>query len=599
VISRRTVAVLLLVLSSGCKHTFPKVYDLEQLRADSAKWPGEALVHYLSRPNATAGACAASNFATQDSTLLEPFVDALEEGTTKPALWGECAQRLLQSLAPEQRAELVQRLAKLVPRFIEKPELLKLRAAYDVLATRPREPSEALSKLREKLGTLQVEAKGVRAMVDALSELLDLEDGLYAGAALTEASILQLDDEALLRRIDARVPDEALRTASRRRIIRKHLALATMREVKERAAEVEAALLAQGRWIQPIAKLPAPVPQPPLVAPVDVRVAQDIAAQLARPFLAGGDPNTPPAIDLKPLVKFHVGWSEPLMLCADAADLAVNPCIDATELSLGSGFGTLDGTGVLHLNAKWAIADLVDLVQAGLGVVVPIKLGDKLAQVVQVPLSAQTPSAYCFEGGPTDRGPHVSASVVPVAHGLLVEAIEERGGRVQFVLPRGAAGFEFGSCGGRGRQGTPGTPGIAGANGNAGTSASCPSMPGGRGGNGANGTPGGRGGDGGPGGEGGVLRVELHCGKACEDEMLVRAVFKSKGGLGGEGGAGGVGGRGGNGGAGGSGTSCTVNGRTNFLSGGSQGSPGSAGANGMPGNRGAPGRDGPVEVTRR
>jgi hypothetical protein len=328
-------------------------------------------------------------------------------------------------------------------------------------------------------------------------------------------------------------------------------------------------------------------------------MSQDIAAQLARPFVSGDDARSAAAIDLRPLLRFHVGWSEPLALCEDPAALAVNPCIEATEVRLGTGFATLDGAGVLHLSAKWAMADAVDLTRTGQGLVVPVKLGERLSQVVQVPLTAQVPGTFCFEGEPTDRGPLVSALVVPAVQGLLVEAVDQKGRRVQFVLPRNAAGFEFGSCGGRGRAGTAGSRGMNGSTGSTGSSAMCPSSPGGRGGNGGNGSPGGAGSDGGPGGEGGALRVELRCGQGCEDEALVRAVFRSRGGLGGEGGAGGQGGSGGAGGAGGMGTSCYQNGQTSYASGGSSGSSGSAGAQGANGRRGAPGLDGSVEVIRR
>lgn len=587
------------LLFCGCAHTFPARYDVESLRADSAKWPGEALVHYLSRSGADDTVCERSNFARVDSALIDPFVDSLDTERVPLPLWTSCAQRLLPSLPAELRTDFLERLARRAATFVERPDFVRLRATYDVFATRPREPSPALRKLRSRLVD-QPDAKSLNALISALRALLDLDDGVLNGQPLTEAIALQLDDEALLQRIDARAPDEALRLAARRRIVRLHIAQSMVREVKARAEEVERAVLATGRWAQPLASLSPPVPQPPLVPPLDVRVSQDIGAQLAFPFVAGDDARRAPAIDLRPLLRFHVGWSEPLPLCEDRAALAVNPCIDATEVKLGSGFATLDSAGVLHVRAQWAMADAVDLTRAGLGLVVPVKLGERLAQVVQIPLTAQVPGSYCFEGEPTDRGPLVSAAVVPAVQGLLVEAVDEKGRRVQFVLPRNAAGFEFGSCGGRGRPGSPGARGMNGSSGTSGSSAMCPSSPGGRGGNGSNGTAGGPGGPGGPGGDGGGVRVELQCGKGdCADEALVRAVFRSRGGLGGDGGPGGAGGQGGSGGAGGSGTSCYANGKTTYASGGSPGSNGSAGSTGPNGPRGAPGIDGNVEVIRR
>ncbi|MDP3151124.1 MAG: hypothetical protein Q8N23_00555 [Archangium sp.] len=591
-------ALVLSLMFWSCAHTFPARYDLEALRADSAKWPGEALVHYLSRPGADDTVCDRANFSRLDSALTEPFIDSLDSERMPLQLWVACAQRLLPSLPETSRGAFVERLSSLTLTFVKRPDLARLRATYDVLARRPREPAPALRKLRSQLPA-QPSTRALNALVESLRALLDLDDGIVDGQPLTEATVLQLDDEALLRRIDARAPDEALRTAARRRIVRIHIAQSPVKEVQTRAAEVEAAVMKAGRWAQPLGSLAAPVPQPPLVAPVDVRLSQDIEAQLASPFVAGDDARRAPAIDLRPLLRFHVGWSEPLVLCEAPDSLAVAPCIDAADVQLGTGFATLDRAGVLHLAQKWAMADAIDLTATGLGLVVPVKLGERLSQVVQVPLTAQVPGSFCFEGAPTDRGPLVSAVVVPAAHGLLVEAVDERGRRVQFVLPRNAAGVEFGSCGGRGRAGTAGSPGASGSSGTTGSSAMCPSSPGGRGGNGSNGTPGGAGGDGGPGGEGGALRVELHCGKNCEDEALVRAVFRSRGGLGGEGGPGGQGGRGGAGGAGGSGTSCYQNGKSSYASGGSPGSSGSNGPQGSAGRRGAPGSDGVVEVLRR
>lgn len=582
----------------GCAHTFPARYDLESLRADSAQWPGEALVHYLSRPGADDTVCERSYFSRLDSTLVEPFVDSLDSERVPHQLWGACAQRLLPSLPAPLRAEFIERLSRLVITFIERPDLARLRATYDVFVKRPREPAPALRKLRSRLSA-KPSTEALNAVVESLRALLDLDDGIVNGQPLTEATVLQLDDEALLRRIDARAPEEALRTAARRRIVRIHIAQSTVREVRARAAEVEAAVMAKGRWAQPLASLAAPVPQPPLVAPVDVRLSQDVEAQLASPFVAGDDARRAPSIDLRPLIRFHVGWSEPLPFCEDPAALAVTPCLDAAEVQLGTGFATLDRAGVLHLSQKWAMADALDLTRSGQGLVVPVQLGERLSQVVQVPLTAQVPGSFCFEGTPTDRGPLVSAVVVPAEHGLLVEAVDEKSRRVQFVIPRNSAGVEFGSCGGRGRAGASGSPGTNGSSGSSGSSAMCPSSPGGRGGNGGNGNSGGAGGNGGPGGAGGSLRVELHCGQRCDDEALVKVLFRSRGGLGGEGGPGGRGGRGGSGGAGGSGTSCYQNGKSSYASGGSSGSSGSNGAQGAAGRRGAPGLDGPVEVIRR
>ena len=596
----RLAAIALLgVLASGCAHEFPAHYDESALRTDSARWPGEALLHYLSRPDAHAAVCERETFSRVDASLVEPFADGLARGDVPPKRWGACAKRLLRWLPGELREALVDRLAQQVPGFVQQRDVLRLQVTNDVLASRPREPSPALRRLGAQLPQATPGPGDLQALVDSLRTLVELEDGRLKGQPLTEALVLQLDDEALLRRIDARAPDEAVRLAARRRVVRLHIAQSTVREVKARAAEVEAAVLAHGRWAQPVASLAPPVPQPPLTTPVEVRFAQQIAAQVVDAFIAKGDSRRAPNIDLRPLLRFHVGWSEPLPLCDAPTALSVTPCVDPAEVRLGTDFATLDAAGVLHVEPKWAMTDAIELTRAGLGIVVPVQLGERLSQVVQVPLAAQVPTSFCFEGQPTDRGPLVNVVVVPVTQGLLVEAAEEQGRRVQFVLPRGSVGFEFGSCGGRGLTGSAGAQGASGGTGTNGMSASCPSMPGGNGGPGGNGLPGGAGGAGGPGGDGGAVRVELVCGTSCEDEALVRAVFRSHGGAGGDGGPGGQGGRGGAGGSGGSGTSCYQNGQSTYLSGGSAGLRGSDGASGAQGPRGKPGQDGTVRVLLR
>lgn len=590
--------LLPLVLAVGCKHVFPEKYDLAALRADSKRWPGEALAHYLSRHGADVeAACVASSFARTDSALSEPFVAALGAPNVPGKRWLACAQRLLPTLAAEERLEFVEALARAIPGLVERGELASLQLAHQLLISRPRDPSPALQKLAAR--DLPSPRAEVRAQVDELRALLELEAGTLNGQPMTEQSVLKLEDEPLLERIGARAPQQQQRDAARRAIVRLHIAKSTVREVKARAAEVEAAVFSTGRWAQPLASLSAPAPQPPLVVPVDIRFSQDIGQQLAWPYLASDESKRAPEIDLRPHLRFHVGWSEPLALCDAPEALSVAPCLDAKDLTLGTGFAKLEANGTLRVLGKWAMADAIDLSRAGLGVVVPIKLGERTSQILQLPITAQPPSSFCFEGALTAPGPQVNAMVTPVTQGLLVEAVDETARRVQFVLPRAAVGFEFGSCGGQGRPGLAGSRGVNGSTGSQGSPASCPSGTGGRGGNGGNGTAGGAGTDGGPGGNGGAIRVELRCGTACEDEPLIRMAFRSRGGRGGAGGPGGAGGSGGAGGAGGSGTSCYQNGKSTYASGGSPGSRGADGPRGADGRPGKNGEDGPVQVLLR
>lgn len=602
--SRRSGVLTSLILASlclssaGCAHRFPDAYGLDDLYADSVARPGDGLVHYLTRQAPELKACDAGIFASPGPTLTEPFARALA-GPVPAARWGACAVRLMAWLPAEARESLVAGAASQVTDLVFLREDARLEAVEAMLLARPRGPSPALDALAQRLASAKPATGRTAQRVEALRALLDIEGGRLNGVRLTPTAVAALTDEVNLRRIEARAPDEATREAARRRVIRMHLAASTMAEVKARADEVEAAVFATGRWAQPAASLPAPTPLSARVSQTPLHVLQDIDAQAVRLYAQEGERLTAPRLDARPLVRFDVGWSEPLGLCAPPRALDVSPCIDAAEVRLGTGFASLDVDGVLQVVDTWAMADAIAVTRAGLGLVVPVLLGQAPVMTLQVPLVMRAPANFCFEGPPASPGPAVNVQVTPVTQGLLVEAVDERGTRVGFVLPRDAGDFEFGSCGGRGSDGADGTQGAPGLNGANGNMAMCPSSPGGSGQPGGPGSPGGNGQPGGPGGDGGPVRVLLACDGACPDEVLVRRVFVSSGGAGGRGGRGGVGGPGGRGGNGGGSTSCYANGQSTFVNGGSNGSTGTKGADGAAGMDGAPGLDGVVTFERQ
>ncbi len=592
---RGRLAPLVLALALlRCAHTFPPDYGLNELRADSARWPGEALVHSLTRPRGDPSACLSSNFRRMDDELVDPLVAALGSPTLPAATWGTCVTTLLPTLPPLSRRRFFDRLSSRTLDLVEQGRRVPLETVLSVLIDRQREASKELHELLERLQTARDVRPDLAPVVAALKEVLELDEGRLSGAPLTPDRTLTLDDEVLLRRVINRAFDEAVRVAARRRIIRLHLASSPVPEVKNRAAAVEAAVMQSGRWVQPLASLPPAIMKDPLTLPTALRASQNVSTQLVR--LTVGDDEAP-RIDLTADLRFSVGFSQPLGLCRPPQLLDVTPCIDAREVQLGTGFAKLTGDGALEFPETLAMVDLVELVRAGLGLVVPIELAGRRVQVLQVPITVLQPGAFFFEGAA--KGPAVNVVVVPVTQGLLVDAVDEQGSRRQVVVPRAPTAFELGSRGGRGTPGTSGSPGANGSRGSNGMTASCPSSSGTNGGAGTNGGRGGDGGRGGPGGAGGPVKVSIECGKDCEDEALVRAFIRSRGGLGGPGGQGGPGGRGGDGGSGGSGTSCYSNGRTTSLSGGSNGARGSDGARGSNGAPGPPGLDGPVQVLAR
>ena len=110
------------LVASGCRHTFPTEYGLDDLAADSAKWPGDALVHYLSRPDADAAqGCQAGRLARRDDELSGPLVAALSGRGVSPKNWVTCASTLLATLEPFEREGLLTELASRTPALANAP----------------------------------------------------------------------------------------------------------------------------------------------------------------------------------------------------------------------------------------------------------------------------------------------------------------------------------------------------------------------------------------------------------------------------------------------------------------------------------------------
>ncbi|MDP1825430.1 MAG: hypothetical protein Q8L48_19385 [Archangium sp.] len=603
---RRLFFLLLLLAVTGCRHRFPLPYPTHQLVKDSAKWPGDALVHYLTQPNADVSVCtlaAPHTLRRTDEELVEPFVTSLEERRLTPERWQACATRLVPALSPSAREFTFGRLARVILSLLDTDDSApRLIAAHEVLATRPQEPSASLEALMGRLKEYPRERlkPPLPPVFDALVATLELDHGQLAGRPLTGADVVNTQDEALLGRMALRLPDPRLRGSARSRLIRLRIERSEFPEVKARAAEVEAAVMERGRWAQPVASLKLERPELPLPLPFVAQVRQHVDAQVVTLLAPGtGADQLVPVLDLKGVVRFAVGWSRPLSLCQPASALAVDPCIDARELEVGNPMVSVDGDGVLRLPEKLAMAQAMELARADEGLVLPIRLGGRLVTSLQVPLRFEAPDSIYFEGNEGERGPNVNVAVQPVASALLFSAVSDLGVQRMAILPRGVGtSFEVASLGGRGLAGRDGYNGSDGTRGSDGASASCFKMqPGQPGGQGGPGDRGGDGGQGGRGGDGGFVSVVVQCGGACPaDELLVRQRVHSRGGEGGAGGDGGRGGRGGDGGSGGSGTTCTVNGHNEFLSSGTSGPRGSDGNSGHAGMQGSEGQAGPVQV---
>lgn len=590
----------------GCRHHFPLPYTAAQLQEDSSNWPGDALVHYLTQANADVAVCGSSALMRVDDELIDPFVTSLDEQALAPDRWQACATRLVPTLPAPMREYTLGRLARLILSLLENENgAARLLAAHEVLATRPREASPSLDTLMNRLLEWPREKlpPALPPIFAALLITLELDHGQVDGHALTQADITNTQDEALLTRMGDRLPDESLRTAARHRLVQLRIARSETPEVKARAAEVEEAVVRTGRWAQPLSSLKLVKPELPVSLPFTGWLRQDVEAQMVT-MLAPGDDDlqVAPTLDLKPTLRFSVGWSRPLALCESPSLMVVEPCIDAADVEVSNELVRLEPDGVLRLPERLPIKSAFELARANEGLVLPVRLHGQLVTSLQVPLRFLEPHSYFFEGSRGEPGPAVNIAVVPTESALLFEAVSQASTRRLVIYPREGRGtFSIGSEGGRGLDGYRGQDGYDGARGYDGVSASCatmqPGQPGGRGGDGGHG---GNGGPGGPGGEGGQVSVEVLCGGRCPAEVaLVQALVRSKGGRGGDGGSGGRGGSGGSGGNGGSSTSCTSNGQSAVLAGGSSGSSGSRGTDGSSGTSGTDGPDGVVQVNAR
>lgn len=599
----RFALVSFLVLAfTGCKHHFPLPYSTNQLRADSDKWPGDALVHYLSQPNADVAVCSLAPppvVTRTDDELVEPFVMALEKQALAPDRWQACANRLVPAVPPAAQEDFWQRLSKTILALFDmgEPGAERLIAAHEVLAARPRSESPALAKLSQDLVSYRRDglAPPLMPLFDTFVGTLELESGRFQGRAVTAQDIANAQDDGLLLRMAARLPDDALRTQAKQRLVRLRIERSPTAEVQQRAAEVEVAVMQTGRWAQPASALKLAGPEAPAELPFTMLVQQNVEQQVVTLISKGEERvDVAPVIDVGPLLRFSVGWSRPLGVCQPPAALSVEPCVDGREVEISTNEVSVDDEGRLHLPEQLSMERAVEIARAGEGIVVPVRLSGKLVTSLSVPLQFLAPPPIVYMGEVAAQGPSVNVVVHPSPTGLLFSTVDERGERRLAVLGKGTTGgFEIVSLGGPGYDGQEGQRGYDGNRGYDGSSARCPSTPAQDGGRGGNGTRGGDGGPGGPGGAGGFVSVSIQCGGTCpEVERLVRLIVFSRGGKGGDGGAGGRGGEGGRGGSGGSSASC----KGNFLSSGSSGRNGDDGQRGRAGQDGPQGRAGVVQV---
>ena len=413
-------------------------------------------------------------------------------------------------------------------------------------------------------------------------------------------------DEPLLRRFALRLADKALQVEARRRVIRLHIAASKWPEVTAHAPEVEAAVLAAGRYPVDLTQH-APLQGSMDIAIVGMRgvlLRQNVEQQVVT-LLADQGPRDRtsagtllPELPLRGAVQLSLrGISSPVTLCARPEDLDVTPCVLPRDAHVKTPFVDIDDGGRLHFIEHAHTGDIFAEVRDRPKVSWPFEVAARTVFNLDWPATFEKPADVVMKGAAGGLGPNMRVAAEERAERLFFKVDIGKGPLLVAIERPDSASFSVVTRGANGRPGTPGAPGANGAAGSAGSPGSCPGSPGGPGGNGSPGGPGGAGGPGGPGANGGDALIEVSCASAeCQRlGKILERVVRSEGGAGGPGGPGGRGGQGGAGGPGGSGASCTDSqGHYMSVGGGSSGSPGANGASGPKGPDGPPGLPGKV-----
>jgi hypothetical protein len=612
--------VALLALGGGCGRSYPSPFTAQDMAAIGT---GDALVHYLRQPGATAAVCDRKSdgprFRGSSADDLADVTGGLVDGNVRPDLWQRCTMILLESSTPDEASSLLDAMAHAYRKLLGRSaietdpgERAKLEAIHQAFLLRRRGTAphaaaieDDVAKLRDVLTKGRLGPMASKYGHEVLTTI-DLERGLWNGAPLTVATLDALEkdkDETLLRRIAQRVPDESLEREARRRIVHLHIAASPSPDVRLHAADVEAAVMATGR------NAIDPARHAPTAAWLDeqrvhvrgVLVRQDLWKQTATLLAYEGEKpgaSVIPSLDLRGALYARVdGLKDTVTLCAPPATLDVAPCLLPSEVKPKVPIVYVDAEGLLHFVERVTSKDAMRLVYDTPNLPLPFDVGGRPLLTIEWPIVFEQPDPLIFEGPGSGRGPDLRVVVERrYSPRLLFEVSGPQGKMVGVVEAHDAPAFAIASRGGRGTPGSRGMDGSNGTSGSAGSPGSCPGSPGGQGGSGSPGGNGTSGGPGGPGGPGGNVVVSVACATGeCGSLLgLAQKVIRSEGGAGGPGGEGGRGGTGGAGGPGGSGASCTDSqGHYTSVSGGasgSQGANGSAGSRGADGPRGAAGR---------
>jgi hypothetical protein len=613
---------LILLAIAACAR-MPRPVTATQLAERST---GRTLSTYLGQRDASAAVCDLNargpHLAVVDADVRQGLMDGLRSGRIDPALWRQCAARLIRSTDAESGAVLLDAVARsyretILNTRIERDQVTRqqLSALQTVLVDEavdvrphPRAAADLLQALR---AAQQKKRLGPIAQQYATAMIADVEtsEGLRGGRPVDIAELdelLRARDDSALRRYASRLPDSSLRSEARHRVIRLRIEESPREAVHANAAAIEERLMRLG--VNPIAIAEHAVLRGTLDESLLARrvvVRQDLDRQTAILVGAVDDEDSVsvlPQVILKGALHLDLdGVDGAVTLCDSPEALDPDPCVPASAVTLDSRLAYLERDGTLRFVDHLTSREALTVAASGDRLVVPVMVSGQRVATIEWELRFETPNELVFGGGGLGSpGPDLRLRLEVLTGGRLSYVVS-RGSRqyIAIVERNHAKDFDVISRGGAGERGRDGSSGHDGQSGLPGTSASCPSF---AAGNGARGDDGGAGGDGeagGSGGNGGDVVVDIAARGAAADELvaLLRRTVTSRGGAGGPGGSGGKGGRGGAGGSGGAGTTCVdTDGKTTFLPAGQQGFSGTDGRSGFDGLSGSAGRDGRVTV---
>ncbi|HRI48611.1 MAG TPA: hypothetical protein PLW65_00400, partial [Pseudomonadota bacterium] len=481
---------LWLGLLGGCAHHFTLPMTASELAQHDS---GPALVAYLSQPDASPVVCDLGTGGPHLSALDEDktswLLRGLLDGQIGPGVWQRCASALLRSAPAELAASLLDAVGSAHRKLLRRSELEQspilqqrlgvLQQLYVERATglngHPQLDDPLFADLRHALTRNRLGPVATRLGRELL-ETVELDHGSWQGHVVDGSLIdsrFAAGDEKTLQLFQSRLPQPSLRSQSRRRLIRLHIAASPFAEVREHAESVEELVVQQGVY-----RL-SPAAYPPRRGWLDltrvpmrgVLVRQHLGEQTAT--LLGYSEDRPrlsvlPELPLRGALLMELeGISRPVTLCAPRAALDPSPCIAVEDVKLENPVAYLDQDSAFHFVEVLPMRDAVNLAQLRDRVRLPVRVGGKPLLTFDWRLSYERPGDLLFSGAqPQGRGPSLEVDVdhrdparfifsVSAPRGLLLAAVEQ-----QDLLD-----FHIVSRGGRGVSGSTGWSGSTGSSG--------------------------------------------------------------------------------------------------------------------------------------